>query len=145
MTRETERSWLARELEDPEMRRIFEQERLAMAAANAIAEAMIEEGVSRAQLAERLGCSRSHVTQALSGNRNITVRTLADMAWALGRQVDLRLGALDAIDFRPVEMPEPTFITRKILSPSFVPLTEHGAGEVQGPSSSASNEYLMAA
>lgn len=145
MTRNTAQSWLARELEDPEARRIFEQERLAVVAANVVAEAMEEEHVSKAELAQRLGCSRAHVTQALSGARNITLRTLADMAWALGRQVGLRLDALDAIDFRPVEIAEPTFVARKIPSPIFVAAPELHEEAVCGNSWTASSEHLMAA
>ena len=43
-----------------------------------------ERGVSRAQMAEILGTSRTHISQLLNGFRNMTLVTLADLATALG-------------------------------------------------------------
>lgn len=39
--------------------------------------------VSRASLADSLDKSRAYITQVLSGSRNMTLRTCADIAWAL--------------------------------------------------------------
>ena len=50
---------------------------------------MEEEGVTRAELAERIGTSRSHITQLLSGSRNLTVHTLSDLAFLLGHKIRL--------------------------------------------------------
>jgi len=41
-------------------------------------------GVSRVQLAERMGKSKAYVSQLLSGSRNMTLRSLADISFALG-------------------------------------------------------------
>lgn len=49
----------------------------------AICASLDEKGVKRAELARRLGVSRERVTQVLKG-RNITLRTLFDIAEALG-------------------------------------------------------------
>lgn len=50
---------------------------------------------NKAQLAERLGKSKAYVTQVLSGSRNMTLRTLADFAFALGFRVELKARPLD--------------------------------------------------
>ena len=52
--------------------------------------------ITRKQLAERLGKSKSHVTQLLSGERNLTLRTLADLAGALGHRAVVRLEPIPA-------------------------------------------------
>jgi transcriptional regulator with XRE-family HTH domain len=44
-------------------------------------------GMTKAALAEALGVSRSAVSQALTGNRNMSLNTLADMSRALKLQV----------------------------------------------------------
>lgn len=44
-------------------------------------------GVSRAQLAERMGKSKAYVSQLLSGSRNMTLRSLADISFALGLEI----------------------------------------------------------
>jgi transcriptional regulator with XRE-family HTH domain len=62
----------------------LEQERLILDVTEMICELMNEAGVSRAELAARLGTSKSHVTQLLAGNRNFTIRTLSDVLVALG-------------------------------------------------------------
>lgn len=40
-------------------------------------------GVSKSELAARLGTSKGHVSQVLSGSRNMTLRTLSDLCFAL--------------------------------------------------------------
>ena len=97
------RSWIAEQLETPEARRAFEQERLVVTVTNALMEGMDEENVSRAELARKLGRSRPFITQVLAGTRNMTLHTLADLAWALGRRVTFSLCDLARHGYRPVE------------------------------------------
>lgn len=75
----------------PARRRVYAQEGLIAQASEAIYAAMDKAGVIKARLAERLGCSAPHVTQILSGKRNMTLRRLADIADALGYRVEIRL------------------------------------------------------
>lgn len=44
-------------------------------------------------LAERLEVDRSHVHRCLSGFNNMTLRTLAEVAWALDREVEVSIVA----------------------------------------------------
>ena len=46
--------------------------------------------MSKADLARRLNKSRAWVTQLLSGKANMTVRTLAEVVYALNAEVKLR-------------------------------------------------------
>lgn len=57
---------------------------LRRAVASTIVEAMEDRDVSRAELARRLETTRSSVTQTLSGGRNMTLQTLAEVGAALG-------------------------------------------------------------
>jgi len=50
---------------------------------------MEEQGVSRAQLAKRLGCSRAHITQILNGMPNISLQKLVRLADALEARVGI--------------------------------------------------------
>lgn len=45
--------------------------------------AMGRAGVSKSELAERLGATKGHVSQVFSGSRNMTLRTVADICLAL--------------------------------------------------------------
>lgn len=74
--------WTKRQTASAEARREYEQERLIVGAFESIADAMESAGLSYADLARQLGCSRSHITQLFSGQRNATLRTIADLAWA---------------------------------------------------------------
>lgn len=65
--------------------RLLAQERLILDATEAIVGLLEEQGVSRQELARRLGKSKGFVSQLLSGERNMTLRTLADLGYALGR------------------------------------------------------------
>jgi transcriptional regulator with XRE-family HTH domain len=62
----------------------LEQERFILDVTEMICELMNKTGVSKSDLATKLGRTKSHVTQLLSGNRNLTVRTLSDVLVALG-------------------------------------------------------------
>ena len=74
----------------PRGRRLLEQELLLVSAAELISARMQEKKVTRAELAARIGKSKSFVTQILRGQHNMTLRTLADLAWALDARVELR-------------------------------------------------------
>ena len=78
-------------MEDPEFRKLLAVEGLAAEASEVIARLMAERGMSKADLARRLGKSRAWVTQLLSGQTNMTVRTLAEAVFALEGEVKLQL------------------------------------------------------
>jgi transcriptional regulator with XRE-family HTH domain len=76
-------------MEDAEFRRLLSMETLVTGASEMIARLMAEQNVSKADLARSLNKSRAWVTQLLSGKANMTVRTLAEVAHALGAEVKL--------------------------------------------------------
>ena len=55
-----------------------------------IVKRMIEQGVRRTDLAERLGTSRAYVTKLLDGQENMTLKTLVRVANALEMKVDTK-------------------------------------------------------
>jgi len=56
-----------------------------------VARRMEELGISRAELARRLGTSAAYVTKVLRGNANFTLATIAKLARALESEVRFRL------------------------------------------------------
>ena len=52
---------------------------------------MTEHKVSRADLAQAMGVSPGRVSQILSGDENLTLRTLSSVLTALGASVELAL------------------------------------------------------
>lgn len=77
-------------MKDPSFQRLLASESLVTEAAELIARLMDEKKVNKAALAKRLNRSRSWVTQLLSGKTNMTVRTLAELAFALESEVNLQ-------------------------------------------------------
>lgn len=69
--------------------RIYEQEALIEDANELIAELMTAQSVTKKELAKRIGKTPGFVSQVLSGNRNMTLRTFADLAFALGSRIKL--------------------------------------------------------
>jgi transcriptional regulator with XRE-family HTH domain len=69
--------------------RLVAQETLLFDAAERVAELINDAGISRTELAERLGKSKGFVTQILAGDRNMTLRTLADLGHVLGYSFDI--------------------------------------------------------
>ena len=68
----------------PEGMRLFQQEGLVLEVTERICEVMDEKGISRSNLAKKLGKTKGYITQILSGHTNLTLRTTADVFTALG-------------------------------------------------------------
>ena len=100
MSEMTDRGWIGRQTASHGSRRLHEEERLILWATEAVAEAMANQGLTRAQVAEALGTSRPNVTQLLSGSRNMTLRTLAALAHACRMRVDLKIKPLPQLTQR---------------------------------------------
>ncbi|MEE8585278.1 MAG: helix-turn-helix transcriptional regulator [Acidobacteriota bacterium] len=76
-----------------ENRKLLRQEELILDATEGLASLMERQGITKADLARRLGRSRGYITQILAGSRNFTLRTLAEVANALGYRVHLSFDA----------------------------------------------------
>ena len=59
---------------------------------------MRERGLTRADLAARMGVSPGRVSQILSGGENLTLRTLAALSTALDSRFNVELSALKSDD-----------------------------------------------
>jgi transcriptional regulator with XRE-family HTH domain len=65
---------------------------------NAINWHMRESGLTRADLATRMGVSPGRVSQILGGGENLTLRTLAALSTALDARFEIELSALKSGD-----------------------------------------------
>ncbi len=73
--------------EDRELARLVSQEELIGDITELILEKLEDKGMVRSDLATILDTSKSHVTQLLRGSRNMTLRTVSDIFFALGYKV----------------------------------------------------------
>ena len=76
----------------PEGMRLYQQERTIQEATDLICQMMNEDNVSRAELAKRLGKTKSYVTQLLDGRTNMTLRTISDVLLVLDRVIHFQDG-----------------------------------------------------
>jgi transcriptional regulator with XRE-family HTH domain len=95
------KTWFERKHVTPRQQLLFQQERAVLLATEEVLKLMEREGISKADLAKALGKSKAYITQALSGGRNMTIRTLAAFAWACHHTVR-------GLDLVRIEMPEMT-------------------------------------
>ena len=93
-------------------RRLLREEELILRATEAVSVVMREEGVSKAQLARRMGRTKGFITQLLSGGRNLTLRTLADIADALEARVAIKVSK--DRDSRPASSESPSLRVSRI-------------------------------
>lgn len=88
---------VAQTLADPETKQTFEREYAnAMAIATilaAVEEARLEQQITTAELARRIGRQRSAVSRLLRGDaeKNPTLDTCSDLLYAVGLQADVRI------------------------------------------------------
>lgn len=87
----SEEGYLDRDLSelagDPE----FVANGLALALAEDVAGAMVDAKISKAELARRMGVSRSYVTRVLDAPPNLTLMSISKVALALGLTPEIRL------------------------------------------------------
>jgi transcriptional regulator with XRE-family HTH domain len=93
-------TWVEKLTADPDGKRAFLREKTVLEATELIAGLMEDQGVGKAELARRLGTSRQWVSQLLDGNQNMTLATLSDVLFALGREVRL------SVDVSRIEGPD---------------------------------------
>jgi len=70
-----------------------ELSRLITQLTNEITVHLQEHGLTRAELASRMGVSPGRISQVLSGGENLTLRTLAAVSTALDAQFDVQLNS----------------------------------------------------
>ncbi len=68
---------------------------------------MEEQGVSRAELARRLGTSPAYVTKILRGNANFTLASMVKLAKALGSELQIELAPRESRARRQAKRPTP--------------------------------------
>jgi len=78
-------------LKSPKNRRLFAQEGLILEASEAIWKELNERKMNQVELSRLLGRSEAYVSQLLDGSRNMTLRTLADIAHVLDMDVKISL------------------------------------------------------
>ena len=83
----------ARRHHGEEYERLLCQERLILDVTELLAGALEDDGVPRAELARRLGRTPGFVSQLLGGGRNLTLRTIADIAAALSLRPSFKLSS----------------------------------------------------
>jgi plasmid maintenance system antidote protein VapI len=70
---------------------LIAEETLILEVTEAISEQLNELGLNRNNLADRLGIGKSAVSQLLAGDRNLTLRSAADMAHVLHCKIKVEL------------------------------------------------------
>lgn len=71
-------------------RRLLRQEELILEVTEVLSQALEKEGITKKDLAERIGKTQGFVSQILAGGRNLTLRTIADIADALECRIRIR-------------------------------------------------------
>jgi transcriptional regulator with XRE-family HTH domain len=135
---------LDRFLDDRQNRRLFEQERLILEITEAICGLMNERGVSRGELAQKLACSPSNISQILDGENNFTARTIADTLFELDARLTVAAEPLRAPDINQVfevEVKNSAYDARADVRYSHYSHYSH----CQTTSDSATGDYPLAA
>lgn len=117
----------SRELPEQVRRKIFEEERLYGEIRDAIEDRMEEQDIRGKALAAAAGLSEGRISQILSGDKNLTLKTLAGIGVALGARFVAELQALDSDEDRHGVPLAPRF-THK-LQPSTRALDVHALPE----------------
>lgn len=69
--------------------KLMAQELLITEVTEEIWKAMEEAGINKTELANRIGATKGYVSQVLSGSRNMTLRTLSDICFALDKKATI--------------------------------------------------------
>lgn len=81
--------WFRQQILKAEKSFDFRLESLLIEIGEDIAFLMEQQGLTRSQLAERLGVSRAYVTKILNGNPNLTIKTILKLADVLAQDLEI--------------------------------------------------------
>lgn len=81
--------FLKEELKDPEFKKGFNEEVLKLDVAVAITELRKSAHLTQRELAEKVGKPQSTIARIEKGNTNVSIVTLAEIADALGKTVEV--------------------------------------------------------
>ncbi len=83
--------WLEEKIDTLKNDSDFQLEELKLAISEKICEYMIERGLNRSQLAEKLSCSKAYVTKLLDGGENLTIAKLFQISKVLETKLHVHL------------------------------------------------------
>jgi transcriptional regulator with XRE-family HTH domain len=81
---------------EPEQMRLYQEERLIVAVTELVCKELAARGMKQADLAAALQKSPGRVSQYLAGERNLTLRTVADIFTALGLRLKVDAEPMNA-------------------------------------------------
>jgi transcriptional regulator with XRE-family HTH domain len=103
------------------------EEGLILDVSQQLFEVMEKDGVTKAELAKRLGCSKAYITKLLRGPSNMTLRKVAEVFHALGYVLKLKAAPAEeetdweCVKTHPARRPQDTPATSEI---SAIPIDE---------------------
>jgi transcriptional regulator with XRE-family HTH domain len=99
--------------EPPAPRRAFERQLLFGEAVETVSALLASNELSQKELARRLGVGEARVSRILNGRENATLKTIADLGWALGIRFALVPIPFDDRDATPAaeDPPPPKWLT----------------------------------
>jgi len=98
---------------------LFASEELAYNITEDVLIEMEDQNMNRKQLSDKLGCSKSHISQLLNGVRNLTLKSLSDIAFVLGYKVDIKFKKMK--DNAKSSQHQPTFKKNIKINNNIVP------------------------
>lgn len=79
-------------LDNKQGRKFLAEEELVTCVTERVFELLEEEGITQAELARRLNVKPPRISRMLSGNSNITLKTLAGIGHALDKEITISIG-----------------------------------------------------
>jgi transcriptional regulator with XRE-family HTH domain len=100
---------------EPSPRLVYERELLFGEAIETVAALLESQGISQRELAKRIGRSEARVSRILKGGENTTLKTIADLGYALGIRFSLVPMPFDERTGTPAadDPPAPEWVARQ--------------------------------
>ncbi|MBB3207489.1 putative XRE-type DNA-binding protein [Rhodopirellula rubra] len=97
-------SKLKQRLEATKRGRHYCETKFILEVTDALADCLEDSGVKKKDLASKLGLTRGRISQLFSGEKNLTLRTLAGILWASGKRGRLVIEDMDqdSDEFHPL-------------------------------------------
>lgn len=119
--------WLEKDLQDPEFQRLCQREDFIESFLDYIEAEMKRLNITRAELARRMECRPSNITQMFRRTRNLTAATMVDIAFHLNLQMKLVFSDFAGNGFGRAFLPQPHWQNDRCLQEPLV-LREKAVG-----------------